>query len=194
VVTKNVVKKSAQLLDNKRIACHNGIIPDVSPKAHPALNRSHTNSPSVEQIPDGPHVQLDKVALHVIWRETHNRVEVLRARVREGSDVMAASEFSRWLQFSGILRILPEQPFPLPCHGKALSREVELLVTECGEWFANHERSNVQPHPQIPRTELERINAQLASLTAAVANLTPPNIETASAVNASLRVIEGGVK
>jgi len=139
-------------------------------------------------------MQIDKVNLHVIWRETNTRVDVLRARVREGVDVMAASEFARWLQFSGVLRLLREQPYPLPCRRAELTGKVEQLVAECGDWFANHERSNVQPHPQIPRTELERISAQLNGLTAAVAKLTPSNVETASAVQASLRVIEGGVK
>jgi len=138
-------------------------------------------------------VRIDKVGLHIIWRATHQRVEILRAHVREGTDVLAASEFARWLQNSGILRLLPEQDFPLPCRGANLRSEVEKLVAECGEWFTLHERSNVKPHPQIPRTELERINSTLASLTAAVASLTPPNVETANAVTASLRVIEGGV-
>jgi len=138
-------------------------------------------------------VKIDKVNLHIIWKTTHQRVEILRAQVREGTDVLPASEFARWLQNSGIIRLLPEQDFPLPCRGANLRRDVEKLVAECGEWFANHERSNVKPHPQIPRTELERINAQLASLTAAVASLTPPNVETANEVTAPLRVIEGGV-
>jgi len=133
-------------------------------------------------------VQIDKVGLHIIWRATHQRVEQLRARVREGLDVEPASEFARWLENAGILRHLPEQPFPLPCHGELLRREVAQLVEECGEWFANHERSNVKPHPQIPKSELERINAQLASLTAAVSDLTHGNAV------APLQVIEGGAK
>jgi len=139
-------------------------------------------------------VQLDKVNLHIIWRETDNRVEVLHSRVREGKDVLAASEFARWLQFSGVLKLLVEQPFPLPCRAAELRNKVEKLVAACGEWFALHERSNIQPHPPSPSPELERINAQLASLTAAVSNLSPPSSETAAAGSPALHVIAGGVK
>lgn len=194
MVTQNRAKYSSESVDSKPLTRNNGSMAGLARSPSLEVVNNSPKSQLAEQVPGCSDVQLDKVSLHVIWRETDNRVKVLRARVREGSDVMAASEFARWLQFSGILRLLREQDFPLPCRGELLRREVELLVVECGEWFANQERSNVKPHPQIPRTELERINAQLASLTAAVKNLTPPNVETASVVNASLRVIEGGVK
>lgn len=110
---------------------------------------------------------LNPVELHVLWRETNNRVNVLAARVREGVDVMAASEFARWLQFSGVLRVLlhNEAGMPLPVRGRELDGKVKQLVASCGEWFSLHESSNSKPHPEIPRTELERINAQLAQIT-----------------------------
>jgi len=130
----------------------------------------------------------DKADLHIIWKHTDARIDTLRSRVREGVDVSAASEFARWLLNSGVLKFLPEQGFPLPCRAQELRSKVDELVMECGEWFSNHERSNVKPHPQIPRTELERINEQLAALTAQLANLSAPPERV------PLRVIEGGVE
>jgi len=139
-------------------------------------------------------MQLDSVTLHVMWRETNNRLDVMAARVREGVDVLAASEFTRWLQFSGVLKMLErvEQPFPLPVRGRELRKKADDLLCDCGEWFSLHEHSNTQPHPGIPRTDLERINATLANLQVQLAKLSPPNVETSDAASASLRVIEGG--
>jgi len=191
-------KPAKKSLGKQPFIWHNSVNPlqecakEPSPSA-PCKPRQTVSKATGNESVSGMH--LDKVTLHILWRETNNRVDVLRARVREGTDVMHASEFSRWLQFSGILRLLQEQPLPLPCRRAELEGKVEQLVAECGDWFANHERSNVQPHPQIPRTELERINAQLNDLAAAVSRLAPPTIETANAVReASLRVIEGGAK
>lgn len=139
-------------------------------------------------------MDIDKVTLHWIWRETDNRIEELSGRVREGLDVQAASEFCRWLQCSRILKLLVEQPFPLPCRPEELTRKVSKLLEACNEWFVNHERSNVKPHPQVTRTELQAINEKLAHMSRAIANLAPPTSGTASAVEASLHVIEGGAK
>jgi len=142
-------------------------------------------------------MQVDSVALHIMWRETNNRLDVLAARVREGTDVMSASEFARWLQFSGLLKVLEsvEQGMPLPVRGAELRRKAATLQEDCGEWFGKHEHSNVQPHPSIPRTELERITATLKDLQSQLSKLSPPTVETSDAVvTASLRVIEGGAK
>jgi len=139
-------------------------------------------------------MEIDKVLLHLLWRETSNRIGVLQGRVNEGVDVDAASEFARWLRFSGLLKILESAPDDqrLPCKGSLLAKQVETLVYDCGLWYANHERANRKPPAQVPRSELEKINAQLHTLSLAVAQLSPPTIETADAGNPALFVIEGG--
>jgi hypothetical protein len=141
-------------------------------------------------------MQFDKLNLHVLWRETSNRIEVLRRRVNEGVDVDAASEFCRWLRFSGILKLLESAPDDerLPCKGPQLSRAVERLTYDCGQWYANHERANKKPAAQIPRSELEAITVELAAMRATIAQLSPSTIETANAGQPALLVIEGGVK
>jgi len=140
-------------------------------------------------------MKLDSVTLHVMWRETDNRLDVYAARVREGVDVLAASDFARWLRFSGVLKILEavEQPFPLLVKGKELSKKNEDLISDCGEWFGQHERANYQPHPGIPRTELERINATLADMQNQLQKLSPPTHgDTSAAGQPALTVIAGG--
>jgi len=141
-------------------------------------------------------MQTDKVFLHILWRETSNRIEVLQGRVNEGVDVDAASEFARWLRFSGVLKLLESSPDDarLPCKGHQLSKAVETLIYDCGQWYANHERSNVKPPAQVQRSELEAINAQLAAMRETLAKLSPSTIETANAGHPALRVIEGGVQ
>lgn len=141
-------------------------------------------------------MELDKVNLHILWRETANRIAVLQRRVNEGVDVDAASEFGRWLRFSGILKLLESAPDDerLPCKGSLLARQVETLLSGCGEYYSKHERSNVKPPASVPRSELEAINAQLAQLRRDLAKLSPSTIETANAGSPALLVIEGGVK
>lgn len=158
--------------------------------------KNHSGYKTDTKPEQGDGVYLDKLNLHIIWRETDTRVDVLAARVREGVDVEAASEFCRWLRFSGILKLLElaRDNARLPCKGQQLSAKVDSLIYECGQWFANHERANKKPHPQVPRSELERITSQLQALTAEVAKLSPSTIETANAVQPALLVIEGGVK
>jgi len=141
-------------------------------------------------------MQLDKVFLHVLSRETSNRLEVLEGRVREGVDVDAASEFARWLRFTGLLKLLEQAPEDerLPVKGRELSKRVDALVSDCGNWYARHERSRIKPPAQIPRSELEAINSQLAELRAQLAKLSPSTFNTAEAGSPALLVIEGGVK
>lgn len=138
----------------------------------------------------------DKVFLHVMWRETSSRIEVLQRRVNEGVDVDGASEFARWLRFSGVIKLLESSPDDdrLPCKGHQLSKAVETLLYDCGQWYANHERANVKPASQVPRSELEAISAQLAAMRQTLAQLSPPTSETAHAGQPALLVIQGGVK
>lgn len=137
-------------------------------------------------------MHLDPVALHVLWRETSNRIEVLQGRVNEGVDVDAASEFVRWLRFSGILKLLESAPNDdrLPCHGKLLAQQVATLTYDCGQWYAHHERANTKPPAQVPKSELEKITAQLNALTVGVARLQGNDVSPLP--SESFHVIEGG--
>ncbi len=193
-------KAALELLDKQRVTCDNmSACAQAANASRPGSGNPHNNSPRFINVPsdtcqpDRTNVKLDKLTSHILWRETHNLVEEYRAHVREGVDVKAASRFARWLRFSGVLQMLPENPMPLECHGAALSIAVEDLIAECGHWFVHHERARDKPHAQIPKTELERINAQLAHLTVQLAKLSPPNSDTANAGQPALQVIAGGV-
>ena len=73
--------------------------------------------------------------LHRIYRETMNRLDVLSRRVAEGRDVMAASEFARWLSFSGIIRLCEENACggDLKVDGALLRWTCEQLIQQCNE-------------------------------------------------------------
>jgi len=189
-----------QTLDKQPLICDTiGEVAVAANAGKHGLGNRHNKNPRSISVPSdtfttkGSDVKLDKLNSHILWRETNQRVTELHARVREGIDVDAASEFARWLRFSGVLQLVGEYPFPLESHGAGLSLAVEALVADCGLWYANHERSRVKPHAQIPKTELERINAQLAHLTVQLSKLSPPTSNTADAAQPALHVIAGGV-
>jgi len=68
-----------------------------------------------------------------VYSETSNRIEVLSRRVQEGRGVMEASEFCRWLLFSGIIQVLEQtpNPGPLKVDGAHLRWKVEELLSVC---------------------------------------------------------------
>jgi len=139
----------------------------------------------------------DLTILHAIWRETDRKLTEYSARVREGLEVLPASDFARWLQFSGILRLL--EPFdcdvPLPIRARELRQKCDVLIADCGEWFSNHERSNKPRDPLVPRSELERITKALADLQKQVSLLSPPLTATTEAgdtAEPALVVLQGG--
>lgn len=83
--------------------------------------------------------------------------------MREGTEVLSASDFARWLQFSGILELLEkfEQDVPLPVHGRQLRVKCAALVVQCGEWFRLHDRSFKEADLELSRSALEQINERL---------------------------------
>jgi len=123
------------------------------------------------------------VQFHVLYRETKWRLEILALRVHENRDVMAASEYCRWLRTSGILRLLELHPqaFPLPVDGVALRKQVEDLLQECGERF----RGGIVP-ADVKLSEVEKITQQLTILNAKVDALNSP---TACSVPTTLRPV-----
>lgn len=106
---------------------------------------------------------LDQVTLHRLWNETNTRLDSLIRQVREGAGVVEASNFSRWLRFSGILQILQEadQEVPLPIRGHELTRKCVGLQSDCGEWFSLHEKSNRPRDAYISQAKLDSIDEQM---------------------------------
>ena len=138
---------------------------------------------------DPAKIELHK--LHWLWKETVSRLRRLDARAREGKFVDEASEFARWVKFSGLLLVFKafEAPPPLEVSPK----EVELLITEilfdCEAHWKNEPRG-----PWVEKSELESINHKLDLVASQLSKLSPSVTETATAVPIlpALRVIQGG--
>jgi len=147
--------------------------------------------PKSERLTLGPHF----TNVERIFRETEMRLDTYSRRVREGVEVLPASDFARWLQFSGILELLEAHEMAVPLRVESLRVKTTDLLFECGEWFRLHERSNTPRDPLVPRCELERITARLTQIEQAL-RLSPPLTENTASVaepaDAVLRVIRGG--
>lgn len=115
----------------------------------------------------------DAVQLHWIWRETSNRLDVLHRRVQEGRDVMAASEFARWLNFSGIIKLLEAnaQDAPLKVDGALLRSKCEIVLAQCNDRF----RTNSED-PNLAKAELLSIHEKLDTLAGYVSRLSAPAV------------------
>jgi len=129
----------------------------------------------------------DRVQLHVMWRETDRFLESLAREVRENKRVMEASQFCRWLNFSGVVKLLESNPqdAPLLVDGKGLQKKLNDLIYDCGESFRLGKSD-----PKYAASDIAEINRKLDGLTKL---LSPPSSETADAATASLLVIQGGV-
>jgi len=105
--------------------------------------------------------ELSKVELHVLWRETGNRLDTLWQCVREAKRVDEASNFCRWLQFSGVLQLLKRNPadFPLQVDGAALERKAKDILSECGELYAGGKHD-----AKYAASDIAEINRKLDAL------------------------------
>lgn len=136
----------------------------------------------------------DDSNMHWLWRETVSKLEVYRQRVRERQDVQAASEFARWVQFSGLIKLFTNsaQPEPRRVDGPFLEKLVKDVLWDCGEAF----RKQGTPF-SLNVSQAERINAKLDLIAGQLSKISPPiTVNTASADEDSepaLRVISGGV-
>jgi hypothetical protein len=79
----------------------------------------------------------ETVNLSQIYRETNSRLDILSRRVQEGRDCLAASEFCRWLLFSGILPLLKShtnhETGLLKIDGAFLQWKCEELLSACND-------------------------------------------------------------
>jgi len=132
----------------------------------------------------------DVVNLYSIWNETNNRLDLLTRRVEQGEDVMAASEFARWVVFSGILELLeknPQKP-PLTVDGALLRWKCGELIYLCGQVF------NKNPSLKPP-SYLEGIYHKLELIAGHLSKFTPPLAGTTEVGNTTpaLVVVQGGL-
>jgi hypothetical protein len=128
-------------------------------------------------------VSIEQTNLHRIWNETLNRLETLRGRVQENRDVMAASEFARWLLFSGLIELFKvnAQDGFFKVDGCLIESKAETLLSMCNDRF----RTNVQD-PSFQKSEFESLRekidrmagylAQLSVAPAVTVNSLPSNI------------------
>lgn len=106
--------------------------------------------------------------VHWLWKETMARLERLHKRVCEGKHVDEASEFARWLRFSGLLDIFRMFKAGEPLEVDAT--KVEKLITdtlfECEQFWKRNPRG-----PYVALSELESINHKLDLLAGRIAQM-----------------------
>jgi hypothetical protein len=127
----------------------------------------------LRKIGQDPHIDYS-VTLERIYRETCNHLDSLAAHVGEGKNVLEASLFVRWLEFSGVMRLLSHHAVPGQDFS-ALPAKVESMHDLC------------RPHLQGQRVEksyresdIVEIKTMLEKLVAAVAR---PAVVTAVTTN-----------
>jgi len=101
---------------------------------------------------------LNNVQLHRLWRETDNRLNSLARSVREGKCVDEASNFCRWLRFTGLLELLEQNPRPLPLivNGAELRTKVQDILFECGELY----KGGKLPLPKYTESRMAAVMAR----------------------------------
>lgn len=114
-------------------------------------------------------MRTDSVNLHWLWRETVNRLDVLARRVSENRDVLGASEFCRWLLFSGLIQFFKEnsQPEPLKVDGAFVEWKIKELLYQCNERFRTG-----KTEPTIAESELKSIHEKMDLIAGYLSKLT----------------------
>jgi len=103
-----------------------------------------------------------------IYRETERFLRVHATRLRENIGVKEASEFARWLEFSGLLKLFDKNPQPEPhkVDGPALRKMVQEVIMDCGERFGKS-----LPDGCLGVSEVERLNHKLDVIAGGIGRL-----------------------
>lgn len=136
-----------------------------------------------------------QIATLVRWlhQETMTRLQTLRARTREGKFVDEASEFARWVRFSGIMRLCAALNVGQVKAGPTdLERLRQDILSDC-EAFWKHEPRG----PWVSLSELEAVNEKLDLIAAQVSRLSARTESNTPAVASgsapTLHVVDGGL-
>jgi hypothetical protein len=111
---------------------------------------------------------IEQANLHRIWNETLNRLETYRRRVQENKDVMAASEFARWLFFSGLLELFKAnaQDGFFKVDGCLIESKTETLIELCNERFRTKNQD-----PSFAKAEFESLGEKIDKMAGYLAKL-----------------------
>ncbi len=103
-----------------------------------------------------------RVEMHVLYAQTVSRLELLGRRVRENVDVVAASEFVRYLEMAGVLKLLDghTSAFPLEVNPKHVRKLCGDLLSECGDRMQGGKSLPVSMH----KSELEILHERFDAL------------------------------
>jgi hypothetical protein len=128
---------------------------------------------------------IETANLHWIYRETMNRLKSYAGRVSEGRDVVAASEFARWLSFSGLIKLFDANPQsePLKVDGPFMRWSVEQLIQQCNERF----RTN-SADPNFKAAEFQSLHEKIDKVAGYLSRL---NVAPAVAVTPYVCELEG---
>ena len=108
-----------------------------------------------------------------IYGQTVNQIDAFSKRVQEGRDVEAASDFARWLSFSGICLLLERYPNegqshnPLKVDGRLLRWKCDQLIEACNLRF----RTN-NLNPSFEKKEFESLHEKVDRMAGYLSKLT----------------------
>lgn len=101
---------------------------------------------------------------HVVWlwRETKRRLETLDKRAREGKQVDEASEFARWLRFSGLRHVFNSVD---GAPWREIDRLAGQVLDDCEAFWKREPQG-----PWVSLSELEAVNHKLDLIAARLAS------------------------
>jgi hypothetical protein len=137
----------------------------------------------------------DTAILARIQSETSHRLDVLARRVAEGRDVMAASEFCRWLSFSGILRLLERYPNQVSSHNP-LKVDGAFLRWKCEDLQAtvNERLRTGNENPSFEKNEFQSMHEKIDRMAGYLSRLSvAPAVSVAPAAASEKEEISGGL-
>jgi hypothetical protein len=118
--------------------------------------------------------------LHRLYSETMMRLRILQRRVQEGRDVLPASDFARWLQFSGMIPLFKEnaQDGVSKIDGSLLESTVEQLLQNCNERLrTNNDKPSFDRSDYCSLHEkLDMVAGYLSKLSVAPAVVVEPTV------------------
>lgn len=99
-------------------------------------------------------ISVSRAEMRWVASETHRMLDGLSRDVRECKNVMLASLYARWVQFSGLMVLLERGT-----GDKTVQKKVEDLLYECGELFRGGKHD-----PKYAASDIAEINRKLDML------------------------------